>query len=179
MLRKVLFSIFLLTVLAAMSQAQFTIYVRIKGARQGFFKGGVTGKAHEGYSHCSLVDDQIDVPRDPATGLATGRPVHKPLLLDLALDAAAPQLYNALLDDEVLTDGSIEFWSTTTTGVARLAYQIKLTNAVLTSVRTVQPGSTASAGELLPAVKIGLMYQKAERIHSGGTSNIDVIGGGG
>ena len=172
MLRKVLFSIFLLTVLAAMSQAQFTIYVRIKGARQGFFKGGVTGKAHEGYSHCSLVDDQIDVPRDPATGLATGRPVHKPLLLDLALDAAAPQLYNALLV-------SIEFWSTTTTGVARLAYQIKLTNAVLTSVRTVQPGSTASAGELLPAVKIGLMYQKAERIHSGGTSNIDVIGGGG
>ncbi|HJX48878.1 MAG TPA: type VI secretion system tube protein TssD [Gaiellaceae bacterium] len=90
--------------------------VMITGAKQGAFS--TTPIALTGLSH------EIISPRDPASGLATGKRQHKPIVFTKQLDSTTPLLLNALVTNETLTSVLI--------GLLRNGQQvatIKLTNA--------------------------------------------------
>jgi type VI secretion system secreted protein Hcp len=90
--------------------------VMITGAKQGPFSTtpiDLTGLSHE-----------IISPRDPASGLPTGKRMHKPIVFTKQLDKTSPLLLNALVTNETLTSVLI--------GLLRNGQQvatIKLTNA--------------------------------------------------
>jgi type VI secretion system secreted protein Hcp len=90
--------------------------VMITGAKQGAFS--TTPIALTGLSH------EIISPRDPASGLATGKRQHKPIVFTKQLDSTTPLLLSALVTNETLTSVLI--------GLLRNGQQvatIKLTNA--------------------------------------------------
>jgi type VI secretion system secreted protein Hcp len=69
--------------------------VMITGAKQGAFSSTpitLTGLSHE-----------IISPRDPASGLPTGKRQHKPIVITKELDKTTPLLLNALVSNETLT----------------------------------------------------------------------------
>jgi type VI secretion system secreted protein Hcp len=90
--------------------------IAVTGARQGSFSTtpiSITGVSHE-----------IVSPRDPASGLPTGKRQHKPFVIVKQLDKSTPLFLNALVTNETLTSVLI--------GLLRNGQQvatIKLTNA--------------------------------------------------
>ncbi|HZF48038.1 MAG TPA: type VI secretion system tube protein Hcp, partial [Polyangiaceae bacterium] len=53
-------------------------YLKLKGQTQGEIKGSVTQKGREGKIMVIAVSHEIMSPRDPASGLPTGKRMHKP-----------------------------------------------------------------------------------------------------
>jgi len=71
----------------------------VTGQKQGMFSQSpieVTGFSHEVVS-----------PRDPATGLPTGKRQHEPVVITKQLDATTPLFLNALVENENLTNVTI------------------------------------------------------------------------
>jgi type VI secretion system secreted protein Hcp len=92
----------------------------VTGTKQGAFS--TTSIPLTGLSH------EIVSPRDAASGLPTGKRMHKPFVITKQLDKSTPLLLNALVDNENLTSVLI--------GLLRNGQQvatIKLTNASVSS----------------------------------------------
>lgn len=73
--------------------------IEITGERQGEFQGS-DGPMMEiiSFSH------EIVSPRDAASGLPTGRRQHKPITITKEIDKASPLIFQALVDNENLTE---------------------------------------------------------------------------
>lgn len=85
------------------------------------------------------VSHDIISPRDPASGLPTGKRMHKPFVITKELDKSSPLLYNALVNNENIPEWELQFWTpqikaTAGTGTEVQHYTIKLTNANVASI---------------------------------------------
>lgn len=114
-------------------------YLNLKGQRQGEIKGSVTQKGREGKIAVIAVSHEIISPRDPASGLPTGKRMHKPFVITKELDKSSPLLYNALVNNENIPDWQLQFWTpqlkaTTGSGNEVQHYTVKLTNANVASI---------------------------------------------
>ena len=114
-------------------------YLNLKGQRQGEIKGSVTQKGREGKIAVIAVSHEIISPRDPASGLPTGKRMHKPFVVTKELDKSSPLLYNALVNNENIPDWQLQFWTpqikaTTGSGNEVQHYTVKLTNANVASI---------------------------------------------
>jgi type VI secretion system secreted protein Hcp len=103
-------------------------YVSILGAKQGYFKG-MNAKTHR-FPVLGLTYEVIS-PRDPATGLPTGKRQHKPLTITKEWGAASPQIFEALVTNENLKGVLIEFL----TPSGALDHVIRLFNASVSGYR--------------------------------------------
>ena len=54
-------------------------YLTLKGQKQGAINGPVTQKGRENSIAVHAFGNEIDSPRDAATGLPTGKRIHKPV----------------------------------------------------------------------------------------------------
>src|SRR5438132_559214 len=106
--------------------AQVDFFLTIDGVKQGRFKGDSTDKRHAGEIMGLAFDYDVQSPRDAATGQPTGRRIHKPLVITKRIDAASPQIYQALATNEVLRSVQLDFVRTTAEGVEETLYTIKL-----------------------------------------------------
>src|ERR1700758_2744129 len=97
----------------------FEFYVSITGKKQGRFKGESTGVGRR------TTKDRIPglrfefetiSPRDAASGLPPGKRQHKPVVITKEWGAASPQLYQALVTNEVLSTVLFEFLKTDPNG---------------------------------------------------------------
>jgi len=115
-----------------------TAYLTLTGAKQGPIKGGVTVKGHEGAIAVAAVAYGIVSPRDPASGLPTGKRIHEPVTITKAIDPSTPQLLEALVTNETLTTAKIDFLQPAagSAGALALALTITLTNAAISAVRS-------------------------------------------
>ena len=86
-------------------------YLKLKGQKQGDIKGSVTQKGREGKIAVIAAEHQIVSPRDPASGLATGKRQHQPFVLTKELDAATPLLHTLQTNNEAITDWELQFWA--------------------------------------------------------------------
>ncbi|MBL7713070.1 MAG: type VI secretion system tube protein Hcp [Chitinophagaceae bacterium] len=117
-------------------------YLKIKGQKQGDFKGSVIQKGREGWIEVNAFDHEILSPRDAATGQATGRRQHKPLVITKELDQSSTMLLTALISNETLSSVELKCFAPNKLGAAggqgveTLQYTIALSNAHIVSVRT-------------------------------------------
>ena len=114
-------------------------YLTLKGQKQGEIKGSVTQKGREGSLMIIAVSHEIISPRDAASGLPTGKRMHKPFVITKELDKSSPLLYNALVNNENISTWVLKFWTpqikaTTGGGTEVQHYTVTLTNANIASI---------------------------------------------
>ena len=81
----------------------------------------------------------VTAPRDHASGLPTGKRMHKPFVITKELDKASPILYQVLCTNENVSEWELQFWTpqlraTAGTGTEVQHYTVKLTNANIASI---------------------------------------------
>jgi len=114
-------------------------YLNLKGQKQGDIKGSVTQKGREGKIMVIAVSHEIVSPRDPASGLPTGKRQHKPIVITKELDKSSPLLYNVLVNNENISEWQLQFWTPQLSaqqgvGSEKQHYTVKLTNANIASI---------------------------------------------
>ena len=109
-------------------------YLKLKGQTQGEIKGSVTQKGREGKIMVIAVSHEIMSPRDPASGLPTGKRMHKPFVITKELDKSSPLLYSVLVNNENVTEWELQFWQPSPSGAEVQHYTVKLTNANIASI---------------------------------------------
>lgn len=65
-------------------------YLKLSGKKQGQIKGSVTQKGRENTIMVIAVSHEILSPRDAASGIATGKRMHKPFVITKELDKSSP-----------------------------------------------------------------------------------------
>jgi type VI secretion system secreted protein Hcp len=137
--------------------------VSIEGTKQGRFKS--EGKSRdEKRSSIAGVKFLLETvsPRDLATGQASGKRQHKPLQFTKEWGAASPQLYQALVTNEVLKQVVFQFVKTNENGEQIVFHTITLTSASVSNLRSYFDLTDASGdtfdGRALEDVT--LVYQK-------------------
>lgn len=116
-------------------------YLTLKGKKNGDIKGSVTQKGRADSIMVIAVSHEIISPRDPASGLPTGKRMHKPFVITKELDKSSPLLYNVLVNNENLDTWELKFWTPQMKASAGLGagteyqhYTVKLTNANIASI---------------------------------------------
>ena len=116
-------------------------YLKLKGQKQGDIKGSVTQKGREGKIMVIAVSHEIVSPRDAASGLPTGKRMHKPFVITKELDKSTPLLYQVLTQNENVVDWELQFWQPSATGAERQHYTVKLLNANIASIAFRMPNN--------------------------------------
>ncbi|HEV8098016.1 MAG TPA: type VI secretion system tube protein TssD [Gaiellaceae bacterium] len=130
-------------------------YVKIKGAKQGQFKGegSQKGSAQGGTIPLLRFASSAEAPRDAASGMASGKRQWQPIRLTKQWGAASPQLLQALSTNEQLTSVVFEFYRPDPAGKQQLHYRVTLQNAFVSSISssldlTLAAGAPAAGREL-------------------------------
>jgi type VI secretion system secreted protein Hcp len=144
-------------------------YAILKGAKSGQIKGSIKTKGHEDAMGVIAVQHSIVSPRDAASGLPTGKRMHRPFVFWKELDKASPLLLNMLVTNETITQAKFEFYAPkpAATGTAAGSgnefnnYTVELVNASISSYLFRQPNvRDPNQGKLADYEKVGLVYQK-------------------
>ena len=110
-------------------------YLKLKGQIQGNIRGSVTQAGREdsimviGFSH------EVVSPRDAASGMATGKRQHQPLIITKEIDKSSPLLMNALVNNENITEFALRFWQPSRVGKEFQFFTIQLINATISDIR--------------------------------------------
>ncbi len=138
------------------ADAALNAYLKLKGQKQGEIKGSVTQKGREGAIAVIAVSHSIVSPRDPQSGLPTGKRMHKPFVITKELDRSSPQLYQMLATNENIPELELSVFAEKDKLAKTPLYTVKLTNANIASIDLVTPATGAST------TVVTLTYQKIE-----------------
>jgi type VI secretion system secreted protein Hcp len=132
------------------------ISVTVEGAKQGVFKGDRSGSI--GATAFTL---ESKSPADGASGRVSGKVQNLPVTITKDVDAASPQIFQALCTNEILKSVIIEAYAIGPDGKEAVAQTVRLTNAAVTGLRqSVDAGGTVpSAG---PREEVSFTYQSIE-----------------
>jgi type VI secretion system secreted protein Hcp len=155
-------------------------YLNLKGQKQGDIKGSVTQKGREGKIMVIAVSHEIISPRDPASGLPTGKRMHKPFVITKELDKSSPLLYNVLVNNENITTWELQFWTPQLSaaggvGAEKQHYTVKLTNANIASISFRMPNNkNPELTRYAEYEEVAFTYQKIEWVWvDGGITAMD------
>lgn len=157
-------------------------YLKLKGAKTGEIKGSVTQKGREGKIMVIAASHEVGIPRDIATGQATGRRIHKPFVITKELDKSSPLLYRLLTTNEEITEWELQFWqpnirTATGAGTEQQHYTVRLTNARVTDIQFAMPNNkNPDLVKYSEYEEVAFTYQKIEWIWTdGGITAADQI----
>ena len=154
-------------------------YLSLKGQTQGNIIGSVTQKGREGKIMVIEVSHEVNSPRDPASGLATGKRQHSPLVITKELDQSTPLLYTALVNNEKITTFELQFWTLqkfgSGNGIEKQHYTIRLTNARICDIKfTMLNNKNPELTRYAEYEEVSFTYQKIEWIwHIGNKMAMD------
>jgi type VI secretion system secreted protein Hcp len=120
-------------------------YLRLVGVKSGEIRGSVTQKGRENKILVIAMSHEVASPRDPASGLPTGKRQHKALVITKELDRSSPLLHQAQVSNETLKEWELQFWAPSLKGGAVGAgtevqnFTIKLSNASIASIKMQMP----------------------------------------
>ena len=152
-----------LLVAGAASADSFTL--KVDGSKQGGFKGS----APDGSSIlASGMELSAVVPRDAASGQASGRRRWEPLKIVKSVDKASPTFFTALITNELLKTVSLRAFHGGPTGASY--YTVTLTNATIVSFRQYKADPANPSSALLEEVSFS--FQKIQVVSDeGGTTS--------
>ncbi len=108
-------------------------FVNIKAAKQGELKGE-SGKNPTNIPIFGFQSEIIS-PRDPQSGLPTGKRIHKPITIYKEWGVISPQLLSALANNENLPSVAITEVRTNAQGKESVYMEIHLTNATISGIQ--------------------------------------------
>ena len=159
----------LLLWIPAQADAAYEFYVTIEGTKQGKFKGESMRKGLEGEIPGVRFQYTVASPRDIASGQASGKRQHQPIVITKQWGISSPQIFQACVTNEVLKSVVIEFVRTNPQAQEYIFQIIRLTNSTITQIR--QYANVANPVE--PAYPVGLediafIFQKIEIFNQDG-----------
>ena len=140
----------------------YEFYVTIEGTKQGKFKGESGRDDHKAKLPGFYFSSNVVSPRDTATGQATGKRRHDPVVFKKPVGPASPQIAQALTTNEVLKTVLFEFVRTTDQGKEEVSFTIKLTNATVSGSKIYLPDATDDKQHVDLSEEIALTFQKIE-----------------
>ena len=144
-------------------------YLKIKGQKQGDIKGSATVKGREGRIVVIACSHDIVSLSDAASGMATGRRQHHPLLITKELDKSSVPLRQALVTNETLTLWDLQFWRAMTRGSEKQHFTIRLVNARVASIHFELPNTRSPDTSKLPELEqIAFVYEKIDWVWTDG-----------
>jgi type VI secretion system secreted protein Hcp len=113
----------------------YEFYLTIKGKKQGQFRGESLREREKGKIPAFGFLYEVKSPRDAATGQISGKRQHMPITITKEWGAASPQIFQALVTNEVLETVLFEIVQTTPEGTEEVYYTIKLINATIADLK--------------------------------------------
>jgi type VI secretion system secreted protein Hcp len=110
-------------------------FVTITGKKSGAIKGSCDASGHKDEILGQALEHKVEMPRNPQTGLPTGRRVHGPLTITKYFDVSSPVLFSALCSGEQMSDVKCSFWKKKEDGGEEEYYRISLKNAIIVAIR--------------------------------------------
>lgn len=107
----------------------FPIYLDCTAQKQGAIVGSVRDKGFKGTTGVSSFTQGIVSPRDPASGLPTGKRQHRPIVFTMDADTSALQLTQAVTMNETLPTCRFRFVRRGLDGEKSQYLTVTLTNA--------------------------------------------------
>ena len=152
----------------AASVGTVSISMTVHGKRQGNFKGdNPTSKGTQGVIIVVGYQYSVTSPRDLATGQASGKRQHHPVVITHELGASSPQFFAAIVTNEVLDKVVINFFRAQANGKEVNFYTVTLTNATISEFKQNSSGNTVLED-------ISFTFQKIEQQDKlAGTTAID------
>lgn len=141
--------------------AALPAYVEIVGATQGEIQGSCTIEGRQGNIVAYSFGHNITSPRDPASGLPTGKRQHSPLKILKEIDKSSPLLYQALVNNENLVKVKLKFYRINQAGQEELYFTIELLNASISSITPSFPTAFLSQNDSYRHMEtVAFCYQK-------------------
>ena len=138
-------------------------YLKLKGQKQGNIKGGVTQKGREGKILVMAFSHEIHSPRDPASGLPTGKRIHQPFVITKEIDKSSPLLYSALVNNETLTGWELQCFAAKSAGLEVNNYTVTLTNASIAAINSIMLNNKVPENTKMPMMEeVSFTYQKIQ-----------------
>jgi len=121
-------------------------YLKLVGQKSGEIEGSVTQKGREGKIMVIAASHDIATPFDAASGMPTGRRMHKPFVITKELDRASVALHQLQTDNENLREWELQFWTpqlraASGTGAEVQYFTITLANAVVSEINMQMPNN--------------------------------------
>jgi type VI secretion system secreted protein Hcp len=119
------------------------ITMKVTGHKTGVFKGDDTARAKAPANTITVISYQYELtsPRDPASGLPTGKRMHKPVTITHELGGSSPQFLLAVSTNESLDSVVINFYRTDRNGQDFNYYRVTLTNGSVSDVKQYSSGN--------------------------------------
>ena len=155
-------------------------YVTVEATKQGRLKGESPREAHQDALVGISFHYAVTSPRDVASGQASGRRQHQPVDFVKQWGAASPQLFAAMVGNEVLKSVLFEFVRPDEQGGEVVFHTIRLTNASITAIEQFIKGDPEPPPTDPRALeRISLTFQRIEIENlDGHTSATDDLKGG-
>lgn len=114
----------------------FDAYVSFKGAKQGQLKGeSIKSNRKDKWVAVLAFGMGVESPLDSTTGHATGKRKHSRIVITKEWGAASPQIWQALVTNEILSSVEIQITQGNGSGKETVYHTITLTNAQIVSFR--------------------------------------------
>jgi type VI secretion system secreted protein Hcp len=119
-------------------------FLAMKGQKTGSFIGGATQKGREGQIQVIALDFGLKSPRDPASGLPTGKTICEGVNFRKPTDQSTPLLLNALSTNENITSAVFNEFRPSTQGSEQQFFTVELTNSSLAVLHAVTATTTGA-----------------------------------
>lgn len=145
-------------------------------------KGDSTHKnlGRENSIECVFFEHSVNVARDVASGMATGRRQYAPILIRKRIDKSTPLLFKALTTNQAV-EGIFRFFrpSPTGDGTTEQFYTITIKKAKISSLKNYVPDTLLPATANLPALEeVSFVFEEITWLYTNGNIiHQDSLGG--
>ena len=142
------------------ASAALNAYLTVKGQKQGTLKG-MSAREKDATTVVAFKHD-IMSPRDAASGLATGKRMHKPYTITIEVGpGVAPQWKSAAATGEVFSEATLTLLTNPPAGKPATVFEtVKVKNAVVTKVAEGLTDNAASSAEKERYLRLTVDYQE-------------------
>jgi type VI secretion system secreted protein Hcp len=122
-------------------------HLTLEGENQGVIEGNCEMAGRENTILVQAFNHEIHIPRDPQSGLSTGKRVHGAMSIVKKFDNASPKLYQALCTGEHLKNVTIKWYRIDPTGQEEHYFTHVLEDAILVAMKPYMPNCLDPATE--------------------------------
>ena len=132
----------------------------ITGEEQGLIEGSCDIEEREGTILVQAFDHIVEIPTDDR-GVASGRRLHRPMMITKEFDKSTPMLYQALCTGELLTEVILDWYRMDGFGEQELYFSTRMENAMITKVHPWVPNVLDRTNETLKHMEdVFISYEK-------------------
>lgn len=143
-----------------------TSHMEVTGKNQGKINGSCDMEGREDTILVYAMKHNIHIPRDPQSGLPSGKRIHRPLQIEKEIDKSSPMLNQALCTGEQLSEVVVKKFRIDPTGAEEHYYTITLEDAIIVEMEPYMPLAFLTENEPYRHMeKVSFTYSKIKWKH--------------